>query len=241
MADGAADGNERDAVGFRLVTTSLGGLLAAANGANCIMLFFPFGNSRARNLRPALLLASIVAITVLALPEGAGAHNGPPFPIIVDQQVGPCVISVWADPNVGTGSFYVMVNPASGRSIPSDLTVQVGVQPVSGRLPEAVYPAERNDQGKQVQYKAVMPFDQQEFWKIRIRLESSQGSAETATSVEVTPVGLGRWDMLFYLSPFLAVGLLWLVAVVRKRSRRKHNFKQKTIDQAGVTNFETKV
>jgi hypothetical protein len=172
-------------------------------------------------VHPRLRLGCLLAVVIMLTPGTAGAHNGPPFPIIVDQKVGACVISVWADPNVGIGTFFVIVNAPSGGAIPNDLMVQVAVQPVSGRLPEAVYTADRDNTRGQVQYKAVVPFDAQEFWRIRVRLQSSEGNAETTTTVEVTPVGLGRWDMLLYLSPFLAVGFLWMVAVLRKRAGQK--------------------
>jgi hypothetical protein len=39
-------------------------------------------------------------------------------------------------------------------------------------------------------------------------------------TVEATPPGYGRWDLLVYVLPFLAVAVLWLLAVLRKRSRR---------------------
>ena|SRR5580704_2342877 len=190
-------------------------------------------NAKHRSRLGLLGLAGLLTVVILLTSTPVSAHNGPPFPIIVDQRVGACVISVWADPNVGIGTFFVIVNAPPGGTIPGDLTVQVGVQPVSGRLNEAVYPADRDNLRGQLQFKAVIPFDAQEFWRIRVRLQSSEGTAETSTTVEVTPVGLGRWDMLLYLSPFLAVGLLWLVAVVRKRSRRK-NATQKVTDGAGT-------
>jgi len=157
-----------------------------------------------------------MAAAMFLAPAAARAHNGPPFPIIVDQQVGPCVISVWADPNVGTGTFFVIVNAAPGGSIPGDLSVKIGVQPTSGRLAEAVFAADREHPNDQTQYKALIPFDAQEFWRVRISLESAQGNGETTATVEVTPPGYGRWDMLIYLAPFLAIGFLWLAAVVRK-------------------------
>ena len=62
------------------------------------------------------------------------AHNGPPFPIIENRRVGPVVISVWTNPDVGTGSFFVMVDPPAGGKIPGDLKVDVAVQPLTGRL-----------------------------------------------------------------------------------------------------------
>ena len=168
-----------------------------------------------------LRLLEALALLLLLLPVQVSAHDGPPFPIIVDQKVGPCVISVWSDPDVGTGTFFVIVNAPPGGEIPADLKVQVGVQPASGRLTELIYPAEREDPRDQVQYKALVSFDAQETWRVRVKLQSAQSSGEVMATVEATPPGLGRWDLLLYLVPFLMVGCLWAVSVVRRRSRKK--------------------
>ena len=69
----------------------------------------------------------------------ACAHNGPPFPIISDYRMGSCIISLWTHPDVGIGTFFVVVNPAPGKQIPKDLRFDIGVLPVSGRLKEARY------------------------------------------------------------------------------------------------------
>jgi hypothetical protein len=153
------------------------------------------------------------------LPTQAYSHDGPPFPLIVDQQVGPCILSVWTDPDVGTGTFFVIANSPQGGSLPQDLKITVAVQPVSGRLTEVTYPAEREPQRGQVQFKSVVQFDAQELWRVRIRVYSERGSGETLATVEATPPGFGRWDLLIYLAPFLAVGFLWLMAFIRKRRR----------------------
>jgi hypothetical protein len=171
-------------------------------------------NSRSR-------VPGALAFLLLLIPTTAGAHDGPPFPILVDQLVGSCMISVWTDPDVGTGTFFIIVNAPSGSTIPADLQVKVGVQPTSGRLPEAFYSAEREDLHGQIQFKALVPFDAQELWRVRVRLQSAQSVGEATVTVEATPPGLGRWDLLVYLLPFLAVGFLWFVAVVRKRSSRR--------------------
>jgi len=164
------------------------------------------------------MLVAVVAL-ILALHGQAFAHNGPPFPIVVDKPVGPCVISVWTDPDIGQGSFFVMIQPPPNGSIPLDLTVQLSVQPVSGRLPEATYRAEREDLRGQVQYKTLVNFDVQEQWRVRVQLNSAQGTGETEAFVEPTPPGLGRWDLLLYLLPFLAIGFLWLRAFVTKKHK----------------------
>ena len=154
------------------------------------------------------------ALLVLSFSVHALAHDGPPFLIVVDQQVGPSIISVWTDPDIGEGSFFVIPQAPP----PNDLTVQVAVQPTSGRLPEATYTAVREDlKGGQVQYKTMVAFDVQENWRVRISLQSAQGSGETIAFVEPTPEGLGRWDLLIYLLPFLAIGFIWLRAFLSKK------------------------
>ena len=152
---------------------------------------------------------------------GTSAHEGPPYPIIVDKTAGPCLVSVWADPDVGVGTFFVILEPLDGSALPEDVKVEVGVRPVSGRLNEVHHSAVRDEVRARVQYKAEVPFDREELWRVRLTLQSSHGNGEIITDVEVTPPGYGRWDLLIYLFPFLAVGYLWLRAVLRARSRKR--------------------
>jgi len=159
---------------------------------------------------------SLPLLLVLLLAQAALAHEGPPFPLFLDQKVDRYVVSLWTDPDVGDALFFVIVN---GQP-PPDLEVQIGVQPDSGRLPEAFYTAPRENVSGQVQYRALVHFDAEELWRVRVRLLSAQGNAETVATVEATPPGYGRWDLLVYLLPFLAVGVLWAVAMIRKTRRR---------------------
>jgi hypothetical protein len=159
-------------------------------------------------------------LVMLVFARSSSAHEGPPFPLFVDQKVDRYVVSVWTDPDVGTAQFFVIVNAQDSAQLPSDLRVQLGVQPVSARLPETFYPATRENLQGQTQYRANVQFDAQELWRVRVRLESAGGNAETVATVEATPPGYGRWDLLLYLFPFLAVGLLWAIALVRKIKRR---------------------
>jgi hypothetical protein len=154
---------------------------------------------------------------------GAVAHNGPPFPIITDQRVGPCVISLWTHPDLGTGAFWIMVDPPAGGSVPADLNIQIGVAPVSGRLPEAMYWAWREKQKGQVQFKSEAQFDQDEMWKVRVVLHSAGGTWEAASQVEATPAGFGRWDLLLFALPFAGAGILWFGLIAKKMGYRKRN------------------
>ena len=157
-------------------------------------------------------------IIVLLLPRITCAHEGPPFPLFVDQKVDRYTVSLWSDPDVGDALFFVIVSAPA--QLPPDMHVQIGAQPASGRLPEAFYAAERESVSGQVQYRALVRFDAEELWRVRVRLQSSEGNAETIATVEATPPGYGRWDLLVYLFPFLAIGVLWAIAMIRKVKRR---------------------
>lgn len=171
------------------------------------------------------LSAGLLFMLWLTLVTPASAHNGPPFPIIENRKIGPCTIALWTHPDVGTGAFYVFVEPAPGSTVPDDLKIEIGVQPVTGRLPEVFYAAQRVKSRGQVQYNAQAEFDKQELWRVHLVVQSSQGSGEATTQVEVTPPGFGRWDLLFYLLPFLLVAFLWFRGIARAKRRRTRSGK----------------
>jgi hypothetical protein len=163
-----------------------------------------------------------LALLLLAMSAApAWAHIGPPYPIMQNRKIGPLKIEVWSNPDVGTGSFFVVIDPPPGSSVPADMKVQVAVQPVSRRLPEAIYGAWREKLKDHVEFKTVVPFDQQEMWHVRVVLSSAAVNGETDTDVMVTPTLLGRWDLLLFLLPFLGVGFLWFKAVSVRSKRRK--------------------
>jgi hypothetical protein len=161
-----------------------------------------------------------VVVFLLLWSTAASAHNGPPFPIIENRKLGPCTVALWTHPDVGTGAFYVFVEPAPDGAMPDDLKIKIGVQPLTGRLPEVLYDAQRVKSHGQVEYNTQAAFDRQELWRVRLVLQSSQGGGEATTQVEVTPPGFGRWDLLLYLLPFLLVAFLWFRGISRARRRR---------------------
>jgi len=153
--------------------------------------------------------------------SAAWAHIGPPYPIMQNRKIGPFSVEVWSNPDVGTGSFYVIIDPPKGGSVPADMKVQVAVQPISRRLPEATYGAWREKLLDHVEFKTVVPFDREETWHIRVLLASSVASGETDTDVQVTPTLLGRWDLLLFLLPFVGIGVLWFKAASVRRDRKR--------------------
>jgi hypothetical protein len=210
-----------DWIGVGLAYVSAHGNARDADGR--LMRRVEYEMKRAERYRVSrmLLVCMVTSSLSMVCAPNAAAHNGPPFPIITDQRVGPYIISLWTHPDLGTGTFFVMIDPVPGGTVPKDLKVQIGVQPASGRLREAVYSAWLEDLRGQVEYKTEVQFDQQENWKVRLILASSAGGGEILSQVVPTPTGFGRWDLLLFLLPFLGVGFLWATAITKRRRRRR--------------------
>ncbi len=182
--------------------------------------------------RAGLRSAIALVLSSFCVCSPAWAHIGPPYPILQNRKIGPFNVEVWSNPDVGTGSFYIIIDPPRGSSItvPADMKVLVTVQPVSKRLPEATYGAWREKLLDHVEFKTLVPFDKEETWHIRIRFASSVASGDADTDVPVTPTLLGRWNLMLFLLPFVGIGVLWFKAASVKRSRGR----RKRVPKAGV-------
>jgi hypothetical protein len=170
-----------------------------------------------KRLRLPLLLVALGLCRLLSAAPAA-AHYGPPFPILVDRPTGPYVVSVWADPNIGTGTFFVILEAPKGKRLPAVARVRIGVRPVSGRLPEVLYETEPQRTRQGARYYTAVQFDQGGMWHVRCLVDGVAGGGELGADVEATPAGiLGPLGSLIYLVPFLGVGGLWLKAVMFRR------------------------
>ena len=182
-------------------------------------------------------LAALLLIGLSGAP--AWAHIGPPYPIMQTRKIGPFNVEVWSNPDVGVGSFFVVIDPPPGQSIPPDLKVQVAVQPVTHRLPEKTYDAWREKLKSRIEFKTIAPFDKEEMWHVRVILASAAVSGETDTDVMVTPTLLGRWNLLLFLLPFVGIGFLWFKAASIKHKRRKKSRRKMPPPATGTTVIES--
>ncbi len=149
----------------------------------------------------------------------AFGHEGPPFPVLMDEPVPGYLVSVWADPDIGTGTFYVMIEPSGDSASPAGPPkVEVWVQPQNERLPKTNYVAKQQDLRNRLQFVAEPYFDQQEMFAVGIVIENRDGQrTELLTEVEATPPGLGAWDLALYLFPFVLFGGLWVIGFIKRR------------------------
>jgi hypothetical protein len=165
-----------------------------------------------------LFVAALLATALRAAP--LCAHEGPPFPILMDEPTAGYVVSVWADPDIGEAVFYVQVAAADGQRPQADAApaVTLWVEPTSGRLSRIEYEGVRQDLRNRLQFEVRPHFDQRDMWTVGVRLQTPGGtSEELTTEVESTPPGLGAWDLAIYSLPFALLAGLWVVAIVRRR------------------------
>lgn len=155
----------------------------------------------------------------------AFAHEGPPFPILLDKPAGEFVVSVWADPDIGEAQFFIIVETKDGQAPAEEPAVSMWAQPISGRLDRVDYTSERQPLRNRMQFECKPHFDQRDFWTVGFQIAGKSGTVEELTvEIESTPPGYGAWDLLIYLFPFALLGGLWIIAMVRNVKRRRKQF-----------------
>lgn len=146
------------------------------------------------------------------------AHEGPPFPLLMDESLSGYKVSVWADPDIGEARFFVIVESSEGGPPHEPPRVSLWTRPVSGRLQRQAYAAEQRSQRNHLQFEAHPHFDRRDVWTVGVQVARPGSEPQELTvEVESTPPGFGRWDLAIYLFPFLLLGGLWVVAMVRRR------------------------
>lgn len=163
----------------------------------------------------------LFALALLGSARGAYAHKGPPFPILMDVVCDELVVSVWADPDIGEATFFIVVEAAGGGEPADELAASMWAEPVGGRLDRVSYGGTRQKQRGAARFAAQPYFDQRDFWAVGFRIERpGREAVEVATQVESTPPGFGPWDLLVYGFPFILLGGLWVAALLQQRKRQ---------------------
>jgi hypothetical protein len=156
----------------------------------------------------------------LASPAMVWAHAGAPYPVLLEEPAGPYLVSALADPDVGGGTFYVLVAMRGGEVLPRDTEVMVAVAPQDGHAGEMVYVAQRDQTRYGERYVAEVPFDSEGLWTTRLAVKGSAGHEELAFPVEVTPPGVGWIATVACLLPFAILGFLWWRGMRRQRTKQ---------------------
>jgi hypothetical protein len=176
-----------------------------------------------KELLRVLSVGCATAVAIAAAPDSAGAHSGPPFPIVSNRVAGSYELSVWADPDTtddgsAAGQFWIDVKPARrDLALPVETLASVSIRPLdrSGAV--------RSGQGVPVnrgvspQFVALV-MDHEGRFAVEVTIEGPLGSAVVDATVDATydmrppPIMLA-----VYTLPFVVVGLLWLKLLTRRQ------------------------
>jgi hypothetical protein len=165
--------------------------------------------------------AALSTILLIFLPV-LRAHDGPPFPILVDRVVGPYVVSIWTDPDTtddGTagGQFWVRLNAVNKAPLPPTTRATVEIKPLdrAGAVRSARADPVRDDVTNQ--FVAVV-MDHEGRFAVRVAIDGPLGGAAVDAEVDAT-YGLrpARSLIVLYAVPFVLVGLLWGKLLIRRR------------------------
>jgi hypothetical protein len=140
--------------------------------------------------------------------------------VLVDEVEGPWTFSVWVDPDIGTGTFWVQTAGLDGQAAPDDTLVDVHITPADRSAEETDYPGRAEDWRDGRQFVAKVGFDRRAFYVARIvlRSASTDRTVERILRVEATPPGYGPIDLLIYSWPFVFIALIWVKVMAKKRA-----------------------
>ena len=161
---------------------------------------------------PSLLLALICFLAIIAGPQPAHAHAGPPILLTQDESAGPYLISLWSDPDIGRGVFIIEAK-VPDQEFPPGTTATLWIKPDDGHLEEAGYAAGQDGRRDEGRFVAIVPLDATGVWSGRVVLDGMAGRGEVNYSVDVVePSAARRWLVYpLMMLPFMMIGVLWLI------------------------------
>ncbi len=163
---------------------------------------------------PALAAGLLAVVPALAL-----AHTGPPFVVVSERRVGPYTATVWADPDVGAGTF--IVEAASGDTpLPEGSSVTVSARPGDAAGGEVSGTAERQQTNGGRVFIATLPLASEGAWEARVVLDGPAGRGEAVFPLLVTPAIEGWVTTLICTLPFIGLGIAWLAGLWLQRRKQ---------------------
>lgn len=179
---------------------------------------------RAPHTSPRLAGSFACAILLFLFAPRALAHDGPPYPIFVDENIADWTVSVWADPDVGTGTFYYYLTAPRGHKT-DEVIVRAISSPEDGKSPEVAGESEAAKPTEPFQQIGKLQFHHRGYWTTRLVFERTgeEGAplGELTYRLNVTPPGLGKVNLLWFSFPFILIGGLWLRTLLAQRAHER--------------------
>ena len=179
-----------------------------------------------RRRSPAAARARIAALAIVLTTSSLRAHSGPPFPIVSSQLAGGYDVAIWTDPDATDdpkpgGQFWVVLKARDdAAAIPAGTRVTVAIRPLDRPGTELTATAAPVD-GLVSRQFAALRMDHEGPFAVRVAIDGPLGRVEVTSRVDAT-YDLRPPPFLFfiYLLPFVAIGLLWIKLLRRRRTLR---------------------
>ena len=174
----------------------------------------------------AWLAALVIALATRTATTTLRAHSGPPFPIAASGPAGAYDITIWTDPDATDdatpgGQFWVVLKARdAAAAIPAGTRVVVAIRPTDRPGAELTATAAPVD-GLITRQFVALRMDHEGPFAVRVAIDGPLGRAEVTSQVDAT-YDLRPPPALFfvYLLPFVAIGLLWVKLLRRRRGLR---------------------
>jgi len=164
------------------------------------------------------LLVSLLSVFLLSFL--VSAHEGPPYPILVDQPTDFGTFSIWTDPDVGEGTFILWIDGTSAKV--QEFTAEMISQSHKNRETPQTYAAQRDPsletEQSRIAFVGKIPFDHEGKWQVEFLLKGGGSQYAQTIDVDVTPPGPTQAEFFIYLVPFLVLGVLWALHALKRKS-----------------------
>ena len=168
------------------------------------------------------------ALALAAAPGEVSAHSGPPYAVVTQQAAGPYRLSLWTDPDstddrTPGGQFWVVIEPGRDGAVPPSTRARVAIRPLD-RAADAPFVEATAEpvNGDVTRQYAGLVMDHEGPFAVRVMVDGPWGGGAVDTRVQATYDLRPPLPLLgVYLLPFLAVGFLWTVRLLRRRRARR--------------------
>lgn len=159
--------------------------------------------------------------------SAAGLLLGDGGTLVLRKQAGPLTISIFSSPEplrVGSADLSVMVQKSQDNSAVLDANVRMHLrQSRADGIAEVVAPARHNDASNKLLYAAHVNLPSAGKWQLAATVESPNGSAEVASTINVQS---RRSPLVAYWPYFAVVPLLVLLFAINQLLKSRRNAKR---------------
>lgn len=180
----------------------------------------PTTSGRGRRGVAAIAAAAVIAaIAALAVdPGSAGAHGDEgDGPVWTDREVGPYVITLWADLHVPSTVVYARIRVADGDGAPEGTTIDITGEGPEGTTAAIDVARLAGRAGQEGDFEALLPIPLVGEWTVTLHISGPAGEGEASFEGRAKPESSEQWSR----TPFLWATLLIVVIAAAGAWRRR--------------------